>query len=455
MDINIEKAVRESLMLDLLHEYREQGDMLPEEKARKIAEILNMSIARVHETASFYDCADREEASPCIEDDPESLSAYIGRGGFASLKNLAGMTQEERMEALARSGLKGCGGAVFSVARKWKAALSQGEEIYLICNCEEGEPASMKDGYLIHNRYFQVLEGLIIAANILSARRTILYLADKYRKGKPVLMSALEAVKAPAMKEMCIPAGIVIPEIEIKIGGPAYLCGEESALLETLEGRRPIPRDKPPYPVEKGLWQAPTVINNLETIARLPIIYKDPDNCGTAGTKRYVSVSGAVKRPGVYEIDTGMRLMELLTKECGGTTDGGEVCFVQIGGYGGCVVSGKTAAGLTLSPEEMKKEGLAFGTGAIEVFTCREEILPYLRKGLSFFEKESCGRCTPCRQGTVQLKKTADDARTAGDMDTPLIRTLLTVMQQGCACPLGKTAAGMYLAYLELMKIME
>jgi NADH-quinone oxidoreductase subunit F len=358
--------------------------------------------------------------------DPDDIAAYVRRGGFQALSKARKMGREKVIAEMKASNLKGRGGAGFPCGTKWELARKQaGHEKYLICNADEGEVGTFKDRYIIEHDPFAVLEGIAIAAYAIGAHRAYLYLRTEYHY---LLDSLKKAVGQAASK------GLIDLPIEIREGAGAYVCGEESALINSIEGKRGEARFRPPFPPTSGLFGKPTVVNNVETLMNVvPIIDKGAawfSSIGTplsAGTKVF-SVSGDVAKPGVFELPMGARLSELMI--LAGASD---IKMVQIGG-GGVV------------PASMIETPLSYetvlGSGAITVLNTTRDVIDFVSRTLDFLNEESCGECTPCREGTEVMVEILGRLAAADGIpeDIEQLERLSRVMVDSSLCGLGQAA---------------
>jgi len=362
--------------------------------------------------------------------DPGDISDFRRHGGFQALEKALGMTPEEVIGEIKASGLRGRGGAGFPCGIKWEGARnSPGDEKYVICNADEGEVGTFKDRYIIENDPFSLVEGLAIAGYAVGARRGFIYLREEYH----YLLDALNRAVSRSRE-----AGLLEDfDIEVRPGAGAYVCGEESALMESIEGKRGESRYRPPFPTVAGLWQKPTTINNVETLMNAaPIVLNGGAWFTQTGTERskgtkVFAVSGDVARPGVYEMLLGSDLRELI-EEIAGATD---IKLVQIGGATGRVY-----------PSSMIDAQLSFesclGAGAITVFNNSRDVIDIVSRTVEFLAEESCGKCTPCRQGTRVMVEVMERFRRgegrAGDLGH--IETLADTMALASLCGLGQAA---------------
>ncbi|MBI4766528.1 MAG: SLBB domain-containing protein [Deltaproteobacteria bacterium] len=334
------------------------------------------------------------------------------------------------IEAVKASGLLGRGGAGFNCGLKWELARkSSGDEKYLIGNADEGEVGAFKDRYLLTHDPFSLIEGLAIASYAVGAAKAYIYLRAEYHfLFEPLTLAVKQAEELGYLKNL---------NLRIFEGAGAYICGEESALMDSIEGRRGEPRCKPPFPTERGLFGKPTVINNVATLANIPqIILKGPDWFRTMGTEKsrgtkVFSVSGDVERPGVYELPLGSLLKELVVDLAGAR----EIKAVQVGGASGRIL-----------PEPLLDTPLAFehvlGSGAVLVFNRNRDMIEMNQRNVDFFNEESCGKCTPCREGTEVMKEIFGRlVRGEGqEEDLSALGGLASAMRQGSFCGLGQSA---------------
>ncbi len=363
--------------------------------------------------------------------DSKRIATYLDRDGFKALKKARDeMTPDEVIGEIKTSGLRGRGGAGFPAGLKWELAKkAPGDEKYIICNADEGEVGTFKDRYILEGDPFTLIEAMAIAGYAIGSNKGYIYLRGEYLYLVDLLASAISQAKEMGVLEHF--------DIEIREGAGAYICGEESALMDSIEGRRGEARYKPPFPPTSGLWQKPTVINNVETLMNIPqIILNGARWFSQLGTERskgtkVFSVSGDVKRPGVYELVMGSPLKELVE----GLASAEKVKMVQVGGATGRVV-----------PYEMIDTPLAFetilGAGAITVFNESRDIIDIVYRTMEFLAEESCGKCTPCREGTeVMLEILGGFSRGEGaEKDIGILQQLSSVMMLSSLCGLGQAA---------------
>jgi NADH-quinone oxidoreductase subunit F len=367
----------------------------------------------------------------CEVTDPEDLNSYLERGGFKALaKALDGMGPETVIEEVKASGLRGRGGAGFPCGSKWELARNTpADEKFIVCNADEGEMGTFKDRYIIQNDPFSLIEGIAIAGCAIGAKKAYIYLRAEYRYLLPGLTGAIEQVRRRGLlKDL---------NIEIRQGAGAYVCGEESSLMNSIEGRRGEARYRPPFPPASGLFEKPTIINNVETLTNIPqIILNGASWFSSIGTEKskgtkVFSVSGDVEKPGIYELVMGSSLRELVVEEAQAKA----IKAVQVGGAAGRIIPG-SKIDTTLSFETV------LGSGAVTVFDERRDIVDVIYRTAEFFAEESCGKCAPCREGTEVLVEILGRlARGEGaDTDIAVLEDLSRVMSGASLCGLGQGA---------------
>jgi len=368
----------------------------------------------------------------CGAVDPRNIQTYIDRGGFSAWeKARSQMTPQAVVAEIKASGLRGRGGAGFPCGLKWElAGNAPAAERFLICNADEGEVGAFKDRHLLSHDPFSLIEGMAIAAYAIGARRAYIYLRAEYHF---LLESLQNALRQAGQKGF-----LTDLTIEIHEGAGAYICGEESALMDSLEGKRGEARFRPPFPPSKGLWGKPTIINNVETLATIPHIIANGAawfaQIGTEqskGTKLF-SISGDVIRPGVYELVLGSSLKELVVDLAGAA----KTRWVQVGGATGGIV-----------PFSMITTPLAYetvlGSGAVMVFDESRAVLDFVHRTVTFLAEESCGKCTPCREGTEAMLQIVErlDAGDGQAGDIQALEELSETMMLASLCGLGQAAA--------------
>lgn len=380
---------------------------------------------------------------------PLSLESYIAEEGYATLRYALTQTGETLLQELANSRLTGRGGAAFPTATKWRAvAEATAQPHYVVCNADESEPGTFKDRVLMEQDPFALIEAITIAGYVCKAERGYIYIRGEYPEATAHLQNAIDEAKAGGfLGESILGSGFTF-EIEIRRGAGAYICGEETALLNSLEGKRGEPRNKPPFPVHKGLFGKPTAINNVETLVNvLPILAKGGENYTTIGTQnstgtRLFCLSGNVQKPGVYEVPYGTTLREILV-QAGGVGAGRTLQAILLGGAAGVFVR-PDELDMPLTLEGARAANATLGSGVIMVFDDTIPLLPILHRIAAFFRDESCGQCVPCRVGTVRQEEALQRLLSAnGDSaeEIALLADLEQVMKDASICGLGHTAA--------------
>jgi NADH:ubiquinone oxidoreductase subunit F (NADH-binding) len=373
--------------------------------------------------------------SNCGLIDPQDVDSYLARGGFKALRRVqSGMTPAQVIEEVKRSGLRGRGGGGFPTGLKWEqTAQSPGEKKYIICNASEGEVGAFKDRHILEKDPFTLIEGITITAYAVGGRKAYIYLRSEYGHVAGLLMNAIGQVTQKGLLDI----GAQPLEIELRLGSGGYVCGEETALMESLEGRRGEPRARPPFPPSQGLLGFPTAINNVETLMNIPwIVANGADRFCEMGTRqsrgtKVFSISGDVERPGVYELEIGSSLKELV-EELALARD---IKMVQVGGASGRIVPA-AKIDVALSYESV------LGAGPVIVFDRSRDIVDIMYRTMEFFAEESCGKCAPCREGTQAMMQTlgriADGRGVRRDLNA--LEQLSSAMMLTSSCGLGQAA---------------
>jgi NADH-quinone oxidoreductase subunit F len=378
--------------------------------------------------------------------DPSSLDDYRAAGGYAALRNALRMGEAAVIREVTDAGLLGRGGAAFPTGRKWAATAAQpAGPHYLVCNADESEPGTFKDRVLLEGDPFALVESMTIAAFAIGARHGYVYLRGEYPLALRMLQNALEVCRERGFLGVDIMGheGFSF-DIEIRRGAGAYICGEETAIFNSIEGFRGEPRTKPPFPVEKGLFGKPTVVNNVETLVNVPLIltegaaaYRAIGTEASAGPKLFC-LSGNVERPGVYEVPFGTTLRSLL-ELAGGVPEGREMRAILLGGAAGGFVR-PDELDLPLTMEDARAAKTTLGSGVVLVLDDLADLGGFLLRIASFFRDESCGQCVPCRIGTVRQEEAIRRVLSAGSDERPLLREVGQVMRDSSICGLGQTA---------------
>ncbi len=346
---------------------------------------------------------------------PLDAGEYMESGGYDGLKKALTMDGKEIIETVKESGLRGRGGAGFPTWRKFQFCCGDdGKERYVVCNADEGEPGTNKDRVLLTVDPCALFEGMTIAAKAIGSHFGFIYLRAEYSYMRPDILAALQSCRDHNCLGKDIFGSGYDFDIELRLGNGAYVCGEETALFESIEGRRGEPRFRPPYPASCGLFGKPTLLNNVETLCNLGPIFRNGADWysalgvpGSAGTKLF-TVSGNISVRGVFELEMGINLKELLFDFCGGIADGHELLAVQTGGASGAIINADQVD-MSLDIDTVSASGGRLACGTIMVYSDQNCIVDILRNDLDFFREESCGKCTPCREGSVQLYRLVDN----------------------------------------------
>jgi NADH-quinone oxidoreductase subunit F len=383
-----------------------------------------------------------------------SLAHY---GQYSALAKALAMEPGEIVNEIKASGLVGRGGAAFPTGIKWEgAAKARGTEKYVICNADESEPGTFKDRILLLDDPHRTLEGMAIAAYAIGARQGYLYIRAEYPYILPILDNALnEAREANLLGENILGSGFAF-DIELRVGAGAYICGEETALFESIEGKRGFPRVKPPFPTTHGLFGKPTVINNVETLCNVPLIiaqgsseYRKIGTEKSPGPKLFC-VSGDISKPGLYEVPFGVTLRELL-ELAGGIAHEKQLQSVLFGGAAGAFAT-SDHLDVKMTFEDLRAAGLPLGSGVVMVFNESRDMRDVMKRLGHFFAHESCGKCYPCQMGTQRQMEILDRISAGKVMEGDLIRLqdVGWTMTDASLCGLGQTAASAVLSAIKL-----
>jgi NADH-quinone oxidoreductase subunit F len=441
----------------LVKHFLEGGDPLFEHVYG--ATIENDMIPSVMEFSRFNQ-ETRVVMEKCGRIDPENIHEYIAEGGYSSLARALTLDPENIIAEIKSSGLRGRGGAGFPTGRKWELAAGRhanGKTI--ICNADEGDPGAYMDRTILESNPHQVLEGMAICAYAVGAQKAIVYVRSEYPLAVKIVTRAIEKANELGLLGRGILDSTFNLEIEVFQGSGAFVCGEETGLIQSIEGFRGMPRRRPPYPVERGLYGQPTVINNVKTLASVPPIiekgaawYKEIGTAGSPGTAVF-SVVGDVVHPGLVEISMGVTLRTLIFDICGGIPDRKKFRAVQIGGpSGGCLP--EDFLDTPIDFDSLTGAGAMMGSGGIVVMDEDSCVVDVSRYFLDFTQKESCGKCTFCRIGSRHLlgileRITAGDGRPD---DLEQLQLLSEDIKNGSLCGLGKTAPNPVLTSLKYFR---
>ena len=382
---------------------------------------------------------------------PDSVEDYVKAGGYEGLKKAFGMKPEEVIDEVKKAKLLGRGGAAYPAGSKWEQLLEIPEfPKYIVCNADEGEPGTFKDKLLLSQDPLRVIEGMTIAGYVFSSHDCYIYIRGEYRAIQRVFQSAIDnAVKAGYLGKNVLGKGFEF-NIHIMTGAGAYVCGENSALLNSIEGKAGRPRIKPPHLAEVGLFLKPTLVNNVESYANIPTItliggdkYLSYGTKDSGGTK-LVCLSGNVKNRGTYEIPFGTSLKDVIfdPELGGGIPNGKKLKFFHLGGQSGPIGS-QVNVDTPYCYKALRNAGLSVGSGAVVVMDEDVCVIDYLKGVTEFFIHESCGKCTPCREGNKQIHEILDKMTkgTAVPADLDVLKRLIATMTNASFCGLGQAAA--------------
>jgi NADH-quinone oxidoreductase subunit F len=424
------------------------------------------SFEKTHDVP-FYKRQRREVLGDCGNIDPEDLREYIARGGYeAARRAYTQMKPQQICEEISASGLRGRGGGGFPTGKKWTLTLAEkSDKKYVICNGDEGDPGAFMDRSLMEGNPHRVIEGIMIAARAIEADEAYIYVRAEY----PLAVQRIRKAVADAEEAGVLGQGVFGSRYNmlchVMEGAGAFVCGEETALMASIEGLRGMPRPKPPFPAQSGLWGKPTVINNVETLGSVPMIilqgshnYRALGTPNSPGTKTF-ALTGHVVNTGLIEVPFGTTLREIIFDIGGGVIDkAGQIDSdgfkaVQIGGpSGGCLV--EEHLDLPIDFDSVKKTGAIVGSGGLVVMNCDTCMVQVAHFFMRFTQNESCGKCVPCREGTKQMLALLDDVihgrATAKTLE--LLEQLAVAVQIGSLCGLGKTAPNPVLSTLRYFR---
>ena len=441
----------------LVKSFLEKGDPLFEYLMGAMVE--NDMIPQVWDFPRF-NMEKRLVMEKCGRVDPEEIDDYLAHGGYAALAKALQSSPEMVIEEVRASGLRGRGGAGFPTGMKWELAAKAGRvEKTVICNADEGDPGAYMDRTILESNPHQVLEGIIICARAIGAQKAIVYVRAEYPLAVKMVTLAIAQAKEMGLLGNQILGSQFSLDIEVFQGSGAFVCGEETALIQSIEGRRGMPTYRPPFPVQKGLWGQPTVINNVKTFATVPFVvahgalqFREVGTEKSPGTAIF-SVVGNVRHAGLVEIPMGVDLRTLVFNTCGGIPNKKVFKAVQIGGpSGGCLPA--EFLDTPIDFDSLTEAGAMMGSGGMVVMdedTCMVDVARYF---LDFTQKESCGKCTFCRVGThhlleILVRITKGEGR-EGDLET--LEALSEDIKAGSLCGLGKTAPNPVLTSLKYFR---
>ncbi|MFQ6000777.1 MAG: NADH-quinone oxidoreductase subunit NuoF [Anaerolineae bacterium] len=395
----------------------------------------------------FWAKQERQVLAHCGQIDPGVLEEYIVRDGYGGLAQALKLTPEEVIAEVAKSGLRGRGGAGFPTGRKWEfCRAAPGEVKYLICNADESEPGTFKDRLIMEGDPHRVIEGVAIAAYAIGAQEAYIYVRGEYPLAAERLEEAVQQAQGAGLLGEGVLGSKFSLEVKVHRGAGAYICGEETALIESLEGKRGVPRMRPPYPPSYGLWGKPTVVNNVETLATLPDIfqkgadwYRERGTERSPGTKVY-TLLGDIDRPLAFEAPLGLTLKEAIEVYGGGVKNGFR--WAQTGGSSGTLLP-ESKLEIPLDYDSMARSGVSLGSGALLVADERRDVAWFLASVINFFRVESCGKCTPCREGTLRAQEILERLATGRGEEgaSEMLAALAEALRLASFCGLGTAAA--------------
>jgi len=434
------------------------GDVTPEDvpliveehllKGRPVGALRLPSAAPAVRPAQVYERQRRVVLRNCGLIDPGNIDEYVAAGGYEALgKALTQMSPEQVVAEVKNSGLRGRGGAGFPTGLKWEMVRrASGGPKYVVCNADEGEPGTFKDRLILEGDPHKLVESMILCGYACGAKQGYVYIRGEYTLSIERIERAIQQAREYGLLGEDIMGSGVTFDMEVRPGAGAYVCGEETSLLESLEGKRGWPRMRPPYPVTSGLWGKPTALNNVETLANVPEIivggsdwYKSLGTSACTGTKVY-TILGHVRFPGLVEVEMGTPLRTLVYDLGGGLPEGRTLKAVLVGGAAGAFISPR-ALDVRMDYESLRDWAAALGSGAILVMDESACMVDMLGSVLRFFRHESCGQCVPCRAGTDRLVQLLDDIQRGLAAEGALeeMERLAAVMQVASLCPLGQS----------------
>lgn len=409
----------------------------------------------------FYKQQMRIALRHCGLIDPEIIEEYIGVGGYQSMaKVITQMTPEEAIEIMKQSGLGGRGGAGFSTGRKWEfGRMYKSDRKYVICNADEGDPGAFMDRSIMEGDAHTVIEGMAIAAYCIGANQGYVYIRAEYPLAVKRLQIAISEARELGLLGKNILGTDFSFDVDVRLGAGAFVCGEETALIQSVQGNRGEPTTKPPFPAEKGLWQQPTIVNNVETLANVPVIFeKGAEWFAQIGTEKskgtkVFALAGKVNNVGLVEVPMGTTLRELIFEIGGGVRGGGKFKAAQSGGpSGGCIP--EQFLDTPIDYQSLGQIGSMMGSGGMIVMSDSDCMVNIARFYLEFIVEESCGRCVPCRVGTKRMFEILTDITKGKGTPAMLdeLQSLAETIQDTALCGLGQTAPNPVLSTLKYFK---
>lgn len=473
---SIEK--KEENLISILKKTQELMGCVSKDSQLLIHKETGIPLAKIYGVATFYpfftlsETEQKENSLPIINEtdnqnkillknfkeiDAENIETYISVGGYEALKKALTMTNLEIIDEIEIARLRGRGGAGFLTWKKFNSVYRQLEaEKYVVCNGNEGEKYAFKDFYLLENNPHLIIEGILIAGYTVKAKKGFIYVRSDYEKMLKILYKAIEDAKRKNFLGNRILGTEFSFEIEIRYGAGAYVCGEESALIESLQGKRGEPQQRPPFVYQSGYESKPTLLNNVETIANIPNIILNGGewfrNIGTknsTGTK-IVTLMGNIKRPGIVEIEMGMSIRELLEKIGGGCNSGKKIKAIQSGGPEGVFITQKNFD-KKVELDTMIGKNSYIGFNGIKILDEDDSIVEAIKEAIEFLKDSSCGKCTPCRIGTKKIYDLLNKISQGkgNSQDIALIIELCEALKNSAICGLGKSVPVPILSALE------
>ena len=438
-------------------------DVKPEDAPDIIASVGGAPVERLRCSTEqpFFARQQRIVLENCGIIDPDSFKGYVAVGGYSALvQALSEMTRADVLREVTTSGLRGRGGGGYPAGLKWSTvAKVPGDQKYVICNADEGDPGAFMDRAVLESDPHRVLEGMAIAAYAIGANKGYVYVRAEYPLAVERLTTAIRKAKRSGFLGINIAETQFSFDVEIRLGAGAFVCGEETALMASIEGNRGQPRPRPPYPAESGLWGCPTLINNVETFANIaPIIRHGGDWFASIGTERskgtkVFALAGTIENTGLIEVPMGTSLREIIESIGGGIPGGKAFKAVQTGGpSGGCIPAEQLD--IPVDYDSLKTLGTIMGSGGMIVMDETSDMVDVARYFMEFCMSESCGKCVPCRTGTQQmhglLDKIAKSKATRKDL--AMLEELCEVVQATSLCGLGQTAPNPVLSTLRYFR---
>ncbi|PTV95625.1 NADH:ubiquinone oxidoreductase subunit F (NADH-binding) [Halanaerobium saccharolyticum] len=376
---------------------------------------------------------------------------------FKSIKNALRMGRKETIQKIKDSELKGRGGAAFPTGLKWQLASEvEGEEKFLVCNADEGEPGTFKDRYLLEERPLKVLEGIMLAAFAIGADKAYIYIRGEYTRAIEVFTEIIAAARKNKILDSKIFDSNFKLEIKLVRGAGAYVCGDETSLLNSIEGKRGRSRIKPPYPIQEGLFSQPTVVNNVESLCcAAEVLNPDSEefaNLGIEGSRgtKLLCLSGDLNKPGLYEVEFGkITLQEIIYDLAGGIKAGENLKFVIPGGISTALITAKDLD-FPYSYQAFEKRGSSLGSGAVIAVSKKHDLLDLMLNVSRFYMDETCGTCFPCREGNRQINKILKEFKNSGQkIDAELISDIGNTIRLAARCGLGQSSLNFISSVIE------